>query len=239
MKHCLSLGLVVSQLWAHNPDAELPIWTQYLRLGIVQAVASEPGLATYGRFKRTTEYTFRDVRFFGHFFEEDQEVRFRQKTSRRFMTLDWLYSFNTLVYERNTLQNVDLRYHYNQGLGWLIRNSPDGNMTMETGVAFDNSDYLNTEQKTSYLRGAVSTDQRLGRFETKFELDYFHQMSQQANETDLSRWQIVLEGRVKLKNRTSLIFGLTQDNPKNESIQFDTMSLFVTLSLKQPLKWTL
>ena len=126
MKYFTSI-LLFSLVFAHDPNAEFPDWKQYTRIGFVNSGMEIPGIATYLRLKRTTSYTFQDVRFYGHFFEKDTEVRIRQKTSRRFRSLDWLYSFNTLIYERNTLINVDLRYHYNQGIGWLIRNSDTGN----------------------------------------------------------------------------------------------------------------
>ena len=81
------------------------------------------------------------------------------------MSFDWLYSFNTLIYEKNTFIDVNLRYHFNQGFGWLIRNSESGNMTAELGIAFDNSDYLNTKQKTSYARSGFTADKKMGKYE--------------------------------------------------------------------------
>ena len=99
-----------------------------------------------------------DLRFFGHFFENDSEIRIRQKSSRQFLSFENTYVFNTLIYEKNTMLNIDLRYHYNQGLGLLLKKSEKGNITTEFGVAFDNSDYLNTEQKTTYLRVGGSID---------------------------------------------------------------------------------
>ncbi|GIT32109.1 MAG: hypothetical protein Ct9H300mP2_1880 [Candidatus Neomarinimicrobiota bacterium] len=39
------------------------------------------GGATYSRLKRTTGYTFQDVRFFGHIFKKDQDIRVRYKFS--------------------------------------------------------------------------------------------------------------------------------------------------------------
>ena len=66
---------------------------------------------------------------------------------------------------------MNLRYHYNQGLGWFMQRSKSGNMTLEAGVAFDNSDYLNNQQKTTYGRGGLSFDRTMKSLSTKFEID--------------------------------------------------------------------
>jgi len=186
-------------IFAHEPEVDQAVWGNYYRMGGVSVGTENMGIASYGRLKRATSKTFQDIRFYGHFFKEDQEIRIRQKTSRRYMSFDGLYSFSTLVYEKNTLINVDLRYHYNQGIGLLIRNSESDNITVELGIAFDNSDYLNTEQKTSYARGGFTSDQSWGKLETKFELDYFHQVSKQVEETNLSRIQLVGEIQYPIK----------------------------------------
>ena len=225
-----------SLAFGHNPDAGLPNWKQYFRLGAVQTVGSSPGLASYVRLNRTTPYIFQDVRFYGHFFKDNQEIRFRQKTSRRFMSFDWLYSFNTLIYEKNTFIDVNLRYHFNQGFGWLIHNSELGNMTAELGIAFDNSDYLNTKQKTSYARGGFTADKKMGQYESKIEVDYFHQISKQVD--DLSRIQLVAEAQWSIKKGVAFIFGFTEDLLKDESFKVDTPSVFLTFAFKRPLNWT-
>jgi hypothetical protein len=237
MKYFISI-LFCSIVFAHNPNAELPDWKQYTRLGIVNSGMENPGVATYLRLKRTTSYTFQDIRIYGHFFDHDTEIRIRQKTSRRFMSLDWLYSFNTLIYEKNTLMDVNLRYHYNQGLGWLIRNSEESNTTLEIGVAFDNSDYLNTEQKTSYFRTGMTFDKDLKLFSTKLEVDYYHQLSEHVQNTDLSRFQMVGDVQLNFKKSILIVLGFTQDFQTNESFDFETASIFLTLAFKRPLNWT-
>jgi len=223
-------------IFAHNPNAELPDWKQYTRLGIVNSGMEYPGVATYLRLKRTTSYTFQDIRIYGHYFKDNQEIRVRQKTSRRFMSFNWLYSFNTLIYEKNTFIDVNLRYHFNQGLGWLIRNSESGNMTAELGIAFDNSDYLNTKQKTSYARGGFTADKKMGQYETKIEVDYLHQISKQAD--DLSRIQLVAEAQWSIKKGVALIIGITEDFLKDESFNINTPSFFLTFAFKRTLNWT-
>ena len=237
MRYCISV-IFLSLVFGHYPEAELPNWKQYFRLGAVQTKASSPGLASYVRLNRTTPYIFQDVRFYGHFFKENQEIRVRQKTSRRFMSFDWLYSFNTLIYEKNTFIDVNLRYHFNQGLGWLIRNSESGNMTAELGIAFDNSDYLNTKQKTSYARGGFTADKKMGNYETKIEVDYFHQVSKLVDNTNLSRIQLVAEAQWSIKKGVAFIIGFTEDLLKDESFNINTPSVFLTFAFKRPLNWT-
>ena len=123
---------------AHDVNKENLDWKQYFRLGMVYSQPLSIGHSWYGRLKRTTSATFRDIRFFGHFYQNDSEIKLRHKYSRRFLSIDNIYSYSTLMYEKNTSVNVDLRYHLNQGLGYLLKNENNGNITVELGVAFDN-----------------------------------------------------------------------------------------------------
>ena len=100
--------------------------------------------------------------------------------------------------EKNTIIDIDLRYHYNQGLGYILKSTDKGNITIETGIAFDNSDYLNTEQKTTYIRGATSIDQNIINLSLKFEIDYYYQVNESLDKTDLSRFQILAESQWNL-----------------------------------------
>ena len=73
---------------SHDLSKEQLEWKQYYRIGSVFSASSDPGISGYSRLKRTTKYTFRDIRFFGHFFNKDTEIRIRQKSSRRFLTFE-------------------------------------------------------------------------------------------------------------------------------------------------------
>ena len=225
--------LIVPCLFAHDPEKERLKWAQYYRIGSVYSESSKTGITGYARLKRTTVYTFKDIRFFGHFFETETEIRIRQKSSRRFLSIDRIYSFNTLIYEKNTFLNVNLRYHFNQGIGWLMRNSESGNMTLEMGIAFDNSDFLNTEQKTSYARGGYSVDYNMNLFSTKFEIDYFYQLSEVVGSSSLSRFQILGELQWSYGKNWGVITGFTQDIQKDNS----DPSIFLTISVRKPLNW--
>ena len=220
---------------SHDPNKEQLEWKQYYRIGSVFSASSNAGVSGYGRLKRTTKYTFRDIRFFGHFFNKDTEIKIRQKSSRQFLTFDSIYSFNTLLYEKNTILNVNLRYHYNQGLGWFMQRSKSGNMTLETGVAFDNSDYLNNQQKTTYGRGGLSFDRTMRSLSTKFEIDYYYQISEIVASSSLSRIQVLSELQWAVNSRIGLMGGFTWDIQEEDS----DPSIFLTISFIDPLNWSL
>ena len=234
MKQYLLLFIItISFSYSHDLDKENLDWKQYYRLGSVYSELSDIGHSWYGRLKRTTSITFRDIRFFGHFYKSDSEIRLRHKYSRRFLSIDNIYSYSTLLYERNTSLNVDLRYHLNQGLGYLLRSVNNGNMTVELGVAFDNSDYLNAEQKTTYLRGEYSIDHRLKSFSGKFEVDYFYQISEIELRSSLSRFQIVSEFEWLINKSFGVISGFTWDIQDENS----SPSTFLTISITRPIEW--
>tara|TARA_B100001250_G_scaffold37770_1_gene30170 strand:- start:264 stop:971 length:708 start_codon:yes stop_codon:yes gene_type:complete len=230
-----TIFLIVSCVLSHDPNKEQLEWKQYYRIGSVFSASSNAGVSGYGRLKRTTKYTFRDIRFFGHFFNKDTEIRIRQKSSRQFLTFDSIYSFNTLLYEKNTILNVNLRYHYNQGLGWFMQRSKSGNMTLETGVAFDNSDYLNNQQKTTYGRGGLSFDRTMRSLSTKFEIDYYYQISEIVASSSLSRIQVLSELQWAVNSRIGLMGGFTWDIQEEDS----DPSIFLTISFIDPLNWSL
>ena len=137
------------------------------------------------------------------------------------------------MYEKNTIIDVDLRYHYNQGLGYILKSTDKGNITMETGFAFDNSDYLNTQQKTTYIRGATSIDQDIINLSLKFEIDYYYQVNENIDKVDLSRFQILAESQWNLKKRIGIITGFTCDVHDNEP----SYSFFLTISFSDPINW--
>ena len=70
MKQCLLLFIItISFSYSHDLDKENLDWRQYYRLGSVYSESSDIGHSWYGRLKRTTSFTFRDVRFFGNFYK--------------------------------------------------------------------------------------------------------------------------------------------------------------------------
>ena len=231
------LLIFLSILWGHDPQADAPQWTAYTRGGFVNVSNNNSGAATYFRLKRTTSYTFRDVRFYAHLFGSDQDIRFRQKSSRIFVSLPWLYNFTAVSYQRNTLVDIALRYHYNQGLGMLIRNTDSGNMTTEMGMAYDMSDYLEDTRKTSYLKLAFTHDQDFRYISTKLELDYYFQISD-INVYDLSRFQAMGELQWKFYHNLKLIGGVYQELPADGTYNNQNALLYITLSWSKRLQWS-
>ena len=237
MIHKGVLFVTIAVLWAHDPEADSPHWKTYLRGGLVNIDQNSLGLATYFRIKRTTNYTFGDVRLYAHIFETDQDIRVRYKSSRIPIRLPWLYNFTTVSYQRNTLVDVKLRYHYNQGLGWFIRKTDSGNMTAEMGIAYDMSDYLEDTRKTTYLKSAFTYDKSVRNIDAKLELDYFYQISDEVNEKNQSRFQILGELYWNIYQNLKLIGGMYQELPSDKSYNEQRVLLYFALGFNKPLEW--
>jgi len=231
------LFVTIAVLWAHDPESDSPHWKTYLRGGLVNIDQNSLGLATYFRIKRTTNYTFGDVRLYAHIFETDQDIRVRYKSSRIPIRLPWLYNFTTVSYQRNTLVDVKLRYHYNQGLGWFIRKTDSGNMTAEMGIAYDMSDYLEDTRKTTYLKSAFTYDKSVRNIDAKLELDYFYQISDEVNEKNQSRFQILGELYWNIYQNLKLIGGMYQELPSDKSYNEQRVLLYFALGFNKPLEW--
>ena len=219
----------------NDSEKDNPKWKQYFRMGTVSSENSQLGIAGYLRLKRTTENTFKDIRVFSHLYKNNTELKLRYKSSQRFLSFRSLYSFNTLCYEKNSILGVNLRYHLNQGLGLIINESTFGNATIEAGAAFDNSDYLNTEQKTTYARSAISFDRKFKIISTKVEIDYFYQISEIYDNTNLSRLELLNECEWSFSKHLGLIAGFTWTIQNNNK----PPSYFITISYKDPLSWTI
>ena len=107
MKQYLFLSIVtISFSYSHDLDKENLDWRQYYRLGSVYSESSDIGHSWYGRLKRTTSFTFRDVRFFGHFYKSDSEIRLRHKYSRRFLSIDSMHIVASIAYLTNDRTHI-------------------------------------------------------------------------------------------------------------------------------------
>lgn len=184
---------------AQPPDSAR--WKQYFRGGVVQADVTRGGNGYY-RLNRRTGRHFNDLRLFSYLLKEDSFIYLRYKNSRRWERLRQLYSFTTVAFQKNTRAGVNLRYHYNQGIGYFLTTYPKGHITTELGHAYDMSNYLNDTRKSSYLKGGFYWDHDGSRFSTKLEVEYFHQISEIVI-TDLTRTQTQLEVILPLRRRLS------------------------------------
>ena len=222
--------LTLSFLLAHNPESENIKWKDYARLGGVNnGTISEAGIATYYRIKRVTDNTFRDIRFFGHFFDVSSDLRIRTKSSNKYDFNPKLYHFTTYVYHKS---GKNFRYHFNQGVGTIFNKGSDGNSTFEIGWAYDKSDYLESDEKTTYIKGAGTLDKDWNKIQTKLEVDYFHQISEQLK-FDLSRFQTLLELQYLPNKKWGITIGLVMENYTNteeNKISENPANIFLSIS---------
>ena len=123
------------------------------------------------RLKRITKYTFRDLRAYLHFIQDDSYKKIRYKSSNKFIEYNRLYNYSTIAIDQNSKVGVTIRYHGNQGIGFFINESEKGHIHTEFGLAYDISDYLNNSVKTSYLKSGMYWDQDFSTYEIKFEIE--------------------------------------------------------------------
>ena len=220
----------LSFLLAHNPERENIKWKDYARLGGVNnTTINQTGITTYYRIKRITDNTFRDIRFFGHFFNFSSDLRIRTKSSNKYDFNPKLYHFTTYVYHKS---GENLRYHFNQGMGTIFNNASNGNKTFEIGWAYDKSDYLESDEKTTYIKGAGTLDKDWDKIQTKLEVEYFHQISEQL-EFDLSRFQTILELQYHPNKKWGITLGIVKENytqSGENNISEDPTNIFLSIS---------
>lgn len=220
----------------HDPELESVEWKQYYRIGLVQSNLFNSGLKGFSRLKRTTLKTFKDLRFYIHNYDKETEIRTRYKSSRRFMKYDDIYFFSTIVYEKNTVANGNLRYLYNQGVGHFIADKNNYNLTYELGLAYDNSDYLNSQIRTSFLKNSISLDVFSRNIKGKLEVDHFNQISEKIHNKSLSRLQILGEFQLSINNLFDIVIGSFQEY-QNKKIIHNSISM--AFSISKPINWDL
>ena len=226
----LAVLIIFSILLAHDPDKENIQWKDYTRFGLVNnGTINETGLATYYRIKRVTQNTFRDLRFFGHFFSSYPDFRLRAKSSNKYDFNKKYYHFRTYVYHK---ANKNLRYHFNQGLGLLLQQINNGNMTFELGWAYDISNYIESNEKTSYIKGAGSIDKSWSKTKTKLEIEYFHQISE-IIESNVSRFQTIFEIEYKPKASWGITLGLVNEYYTKNQNNFRTNPTNIFISINK------
>ena len=149
------------------------------------------------------------------------------------------YSFNTVKLEKNTFNDVNIRYQSNQGLGYLIKDYKKINLNIELGITFDNSDYLNSQQKRSYLKTGNTIDLNLKKAKFKFEIDYFKQINKDTSNYDFSRIDLLLETSISIKKNIDLIFGILNQTNSQNIYSFENNLFFINLSNSKNLNWKL
>jgi len=210
-------------------------WKHYARGGMVSADTSNGGFSYY-RINRRTETTFRDLRFFAYGLKADTFIYIRYKSSDKYRTRPQFYRYTTTSYRKNTRAGVSLQYHFNQGFGLFLKEYKNGRMNFEVGHAFDMSDYLNEERKTSYIKTGFFWDYDASRFSTKLELEHFQQISE-INVSNLSRNQYMVELIIPFKNGVSFNMNYELEDYLGKG-QADASSITFAMGWQGNLKWT-
>tara|TARA_B100000965_G_scaffold383252_1_gene382298 strand:- start:1337 stop:1672 length:336 start_codon:yes stop_codon:yes gene_type:complete len=105
-------------------------------------------------------------------------------------------------------------------------------MTFEIGWAYDKSDYIETDEKTTYLKTASTIDKDWGKIAAKLELEYFYQISEQID-SDLSRSQTLIELNYMPSTKWGITLGIIQDNyskPQTINFKSNPLDIFISIS---------
>lgn len=231
IKKWISL-FTLSFIFAHNPEEKNIVWNDFIRLGVVgNAEINQNGLSSIYRIKRITDNTFRDLRIYAHFFESVSDIRIRSKSSNKYDFNSNFYHFTTYVYHKS---GENLRYHFNQGIGALIKNKKEGNITSEVGWAYDKSDFIKSDEKTTYLKSAITIDRHFSKFKMKAELEYYHQISEVVL-FNLSRFETILEFQYLINESWSTVFGIDREvyTDSSNRFRFDPITIYISINRKR------
>ena len=210
-------------------------WKQYARIGGASAEEINGGFGYY-RLNRRTDNTFRDLRFFAYGLQKESFIYIRYKSSDKYVSAPRFYRYTVTSYRKNTRAGVKLQYHFNQGFGLFLKEYEQGLVNMEIGHAFDMSDYLNEERKTSYLKTGIFWDHNASRFSTKLEVEHFQQISE-IHVNNLTRNQYLFELIFPIKNGVSINMNYELEDYLGQS-QTNISSFSVALDWRGNLKWT-
>ena len=213
-------------------------WKHYVRGGGVQ-VTNDNGLSGYYRINRSSRYTFGDIRLYLYGLQNNSYVFIRYKSSSKYRRWPRFYRFSTIAYQKNTQAGVALRYHFNQGLGIFVLPYTQGHIITEIAHAYDMSDYLNDNRRTSYARGGLYWDHDTKWVSTKLEVEYFHQISEEVEE-NLSRIQAIAEIIMPITKDFSaiIIYEMESYRDKGIAVTIDQGSLSFSLGWKGTIPWT-
>ena len=213
-------------------------WKHYVRGGGVQ-VPNDKGLSGYYRINRSSKYSFGDLRLYVYGLQDDSYVFIRYKSSSKYRRWPRFYRFSTIAYQKNTQAGVALRYHFNQGLGLFLIPYTKGHIISENAHAYDMSDYLNDNRRTSYARGGLYWDHDTKWFSTKLEVEYFHQISEEVDE-NLSRTQAMAEIIMPITMGFSAIIIYEIESYRNRviTVPLDQGSVSFSVGWKGSIPWT-
>ena len=213
-------------------------WKHYVRGGGVQ-VTNDKGLSGYYRLNRSSNYSFGDLRLYLYGLQDNSYVFIRYKSSSKYRKWPRFYRFSTIAYQKNTQAGVALRYHFNQGLGLFVLPYSKGHIITEIAHAYDMSDYLNDNRRTSYARGGLYWDHDTKLFNAKLEVEYFHQISEEVEE-NLSRTQAMAEVIFPITKGFSaiIIYEIESYRDLDIAVAINKGSLSFSLGWKGIIPWT-
>ncbi len=214
-------------LFSHQ-IVDIPSWKKYFRTSYIVNESHDYGLGGYFRVKRTTRYTFKDLRVYLHFIEGESYKKIRYKDSSKFREWESFYNYTTVSIDQNSKIGVNLRYHGNQGVGLFVKDFKNGHINTEIGLAYDISDYLNDSAKTSYFKSGIYWDQKFTDYEVKFEIENYKQITDVIID-DLSRTEILLEIYFPIQNNLRVILGYEYED-FNSSINSINSSIFLSIA---------
>ena len=214
-------------------------WKHYVRGGGVRVI-NDNGLSGYYRINRSSRYSYGDIRLYLYGLQNNSYVFVRYKSSSKYRKWPRFYRFSTIAYQKNTKAGVALRYHFNQGLGLFVLPYSKGHIITEIAHAYDMSDYLNDNRRTSYARGGLYWDHDTKLFNTKLEVEYFHQISEEVEE-NLSRTQAMAEVIFPITKGFSaiIIYEIESYRDLDISVAINKGSMSFSLGWKGTIPWTL
>ena len=87
------LLILSSNLFPHEIE-DNPKWKHYYRGSYIVNESQDYGFGGYLRLKRTTRYTFKDLRVFLHFIEGEYYKKIRYKDSSKFRDSTQFYNYS-------------------------------------------------------------------------------------------------------------------------------------------------
>ena len=234
----LFIAVITTVVMGQDASTDPTKWKHYVRGGGVQ-VTNDNGLSGYYRLNRSSRYTFGDLRLYLYGLQYNSYIFIRYKSSSKYRKWPRFYRFSTIAYQKNTKAGVALRYHFNQGLGLFVLPYSKGHIITEIAHAYDMSDYLNDNRRTSYARGGLYWDHDTKLFNTKLEVEYFHQISEEVEE-NLSRTQAMAEVIFPITKGFSaiIIYEIESYRDLDIAVAINKGSLSFSLGWKGIIPWT-
>ena len=229
------LLLLCANLYGHDEKDDFIKWKRYFRCGLIQSENQNFGIGTYGRLKRSTKYTFKDLRLFIHYISDsDTYLKLRYKDSSKFIKFSKLYKFTVVSFDRNEKVGLNIRSQGSQGIGMFLLEYPFGHINTELSYSYDVMDHLNDTRKSSYIKVGAFWDNDLLLVQSKLEFEAIYQISDAVGNEDLSRFEILFEVFYTITKNITIISGYEREDYFHQP---SGHSIFFSIGYKAPLNW--